>query len=131
MAVLSVTRARNRALIAVLREAQGRRILGVGLGKAGAAAVLCGLRHVRPVRPLIWVALVRAVESIGGRVVRTFIDGDDKRHPHAFLDIAGPRGVVEVPCSTEDAVAVACQAGVPVVVRSTLIGRRRSWRGPA
>lgn len=130
MAVETVTRARNRALVAVLREAGGRRVLGVGLGRSGAAAVLCGLRHVPPVRPLLWSALLRAVEGLGGRIVRSIIDQDERGRPHAFFDILGGTGIVEVPCTTEDAVAVACLASVPLFVRGTLLGRRRPRPGP-
>jgi len=131
MAVQTVTRARNRALVAVLREAEGRRVLGVGVGRSGAAAVLCGLRHVPPVRPVLWLALLRAVEGLGGRIVRSFIDQDEQGRPHAFFDVLGVRGVVEVPCSTEDAVAIACLAGTPLFVPHTLLGRHRPWYGPA
>jgi bifunctional DNase/RNase len=132
MSVETVSRARNRALIAVLRERGGRRVIGVGLSRPGAAAVQCGLRRIVPVRPLLWRALLHTVDVLGGSLVRTVIDRDAESRPCAFFDVLTPaRGVIELPCSTEDAVALASLAQVPLWVGDSLVGRRRPWSGTA
>jgi hypothetical protein len=59
------------------------------------------------------------------------IDRDAASRPCAFFDLASPSGVFEVPCSTEDAVALASLARAPLFVGDAVIGRRRPWSGPA
>lgn len=129
MSVQTVTLTRTRALAAALREAAGPRVLGVGVGRAAAAAVQCGLRGIPPLRPLVWAALLQALRLLGGDLVRTVIDDDGSRHAQAYFDVRGPRGITEVPCSTEDAVVLAALAHIPVFVRRTLLGRQRLAAG--
>jgi len=132
MSVQTVSRARNRALIAILRERDGRRVIGVGLSRPGAAAVQCGLRRIRPVRPLLWRALLHTIDVLGARLVRTVIDRDEADRPCAFFDVLAPaKGVIELACSTEDAVALASLGEVPLWVGESLIGRKRPWSGTA
>ncbi len=121
MAVDAVGRTEDGNLVAVLRERAGDRSLGIGIGEHSAMMIQSHIAQVGFPRPHTYTLLLRVVDGLGGRVVRTTLDRTGAHPAEAYLELEGPIGVLELRCSPEDAVVVASQAEVPVLVSEGIL----------
>ena len=121
MAVDAVGRTEDGNLVAVLRERAGERSLGIGIGEHSAMMIQSHIAQVGFPRPHTYTLLLRVVDGLGGRVVRTTLDRTSPHPAEAYLELEGPIGVLELRCSPEDAVVVASQAEVPVLVSEGIL----------
>ena len=121
MAVDAVGRTEDGNLVAVLRERAGDRSLGIGIGEHSAMMIQAHIAQVGFPRPHTYTLLLRVVDGLGGRVVRTTLDRTGGHPAEAYLELEGPIGVLELRCSPEDAVVVASQAEVSVLVSEGIL----------
>ncbi len=123
MDVSGVAQLPSGADIAILQERGGARSIGIGIAKSTAAAIGVHIAGVQLPRPGTYVLAVRVLADLGAAVLRAVLDDDAAGEPAAFLEVGSPRGVMELPCAAEDAIAVAAHAGAPVLVHPDLFNR--------
>lgn len=109
--------------VAILQERGGQRSIGIGIPKPTAAAIGVHIAGVELPRPGTYVLTVRVLNDLGAVVLRAVLDDEEGGEPAAFLEVASPRGVIELPCAAEDAIAVAAHADAPVLVHPDFFQR--------
>jgi bifunctional DNase/RNase len=132
MAVEGVGQIAGGGHVALLRERQGERTVGIGVGAYPATWLSAHLAQVRIPRPNTYVLSLRVIEQLGGRIVRATIDDNGQSEPSAYLEVEGPAGVLELGCAAEDAIALASYGGVPILVHAGFFasGRRTAAERP-
>lgn len=131
MEVAGVAQLPNGADIAILQERDGARSIGIGIGKSTAAAIGAHIAGVQLPRPGTYVLAVRVLDSLGASVLRAVLDDDAGGEPAAFVEVGSSRGVMELPCAAEDAIAVAAHADAPVQVHPDLFKQAESDKSEA
>jgi len=107
--VSELMRMRSGQPVLVLAEKNGLRKLPVPISRADAALIegaMAGRHRLVPA----------SVEALGGRVVRACIDEIGEREVRARLVLAGALGEVQLDSRAAEALALALEAGAPIVV---------------
>jgi hypothetical protein len=115
---------RRHETFAVLRERGGATEYAVRVSGHTAALIQATLQGRQFPRPLTYDLLLSVTGALGARFARAVLETGPQDGVEAFLDVqAGAAGILEVPCSVEDAVGVAACARVQVVLSDNLTGR--------
>lgn len=102
--------------IVVLHDRSSNRLLPIWIGDHEARAISMALNHMKSPRPLTHALIIRMIESLGGKLLRAVVDRM-KRHTYyasLFVEIHG--NIVAVDARPSDAIALALEAQVPILV---------------
>ncbi len=122
LVVQEVARCANGQAVLVLREKGGERRLPVPIGPAEATALDRRLHGERGDRPRSNELAASSIAALGGRVTRASIEqltGEKVFLGH--VTVAGQRGKVELESRAQDSVALALDAGAPILVSRSLL----------
>ena len=132
MEVAEVTFDQGRhAAFAVLRQRGGDGECAVPIGRRTAALVQASLLGQRFARPLTYDLLQAVTAALGARLARAVLARGAHHGIDAFIDVeAGAAGILELPCSVEDAVALAASARVRIALSPEIVQQLSDRRGP-
>jgi bifunctional DNase/RNase len=122
LVVQEVARCGNGQAVLVLREKDGERRLPVPVAPAEAAALDRRLHGEKSDHARLHDLANRSITALGGRVVRASIEslsGDRVFLGH--LSVRGKAGSIELESRAPDSVALALDAGAPIVVTRQLL----------
>ena len=124
LVVQEVARCANGQAVLVLREKAGERRLPLPIGAAEAAALDRRVHGEKPERPRVHDLAGQSISALGGRVTRAYIG--TQTTDKVFLGhvtISSRSGSVELESRAADSVALALDAGAPILVSRDLLQR--------
>jgi bifunctional DNase/RNase len=109
------------SFLVLLREADGKRYLAIGIGQLEATAIAAALAGVRPPRPMTHDLLCSALAATGAQVTQVILHAliGGVFHARLVLDVSGRHA--ELDSRASDAIAVALRVGVPVQVEENVL----------
>jgi bifunctional DNase/RNase len=124
LVVHEVMRCANGQAVLVLREKGGERRLPMAVGPSEASAIDRRLHGEKPERPRLQELAGQTVAALGGRVTRAEIETQTADKVFlGHLTIAGRAGEVRLESRAADSVALALDAGAPIMVARSLFDR--------
>lgn len=100
--------------VVILREADGSRVLIIGIGPLEASAIAMELEGIKPPRPVTHDLMRTLIERFGAQVRRVVINDLREETFYATIDLETDNGVIEVDSRPSDAMALALRAKAPI-----------------
>lgn len=107
--------------VVMLHDRVGKRILPIWIGDPEARAIDMALNKVRSSRPLTHRLLLNVTEGMGGKLLRTVISRVANHTYFAYLYIKMPTAIAKIDCRPSDAIALALEAAVPILVDKSVM----------
>lgn len=107
--------------IVVLQDRKTNRVLPIWIGDTEAHAISLAMNKVKTPRPLTHVLMHRIIEKMGGKMVNIIIDRIKNNTFFASINIETPGGLIKVDARPSDALAMAIEADVQILVAKTIM----------